>query len=107
MLAIFDVIGAWFHEKNFSGCMLINASAEFSEADNPSHMLCAEHKRLVTEYIKELAVQAKMKEPEILAKQLDLLIEGAIVTAHVEGDKNAAKRAKEMAEVFIGLAVAS
>jgi len=53
MLAIFDVIGAWFHEKNFSGCMFINASAEFSEADNPSHMLCAEHKRLVTEYIKE------------------------------------------------------
>jgi len=105
ILAIFDVIDNWFHEKNFSGCMFINASAEFSEAENPSHMLCAEHKRLVTEYIKELAVQAKMKEPEILAKQLNLLIEGAIVTAHVEGDKKAAERAKEMAGVFIALAI--
>lgn len=101
ILAIFDVIGNWFHEKNFSGCMFINASAEFSKADNPSHMLCAEHKRLVTEYIKELSVQAKMKEPGKLAKQLNLLIEGAIVTAHVEGDKSAAVRAKEIAKMLI------
>jgi len=46
-----------------------------------------------------------MKEPEVLAKKLNQLIEGAIVTAHVEGDKNSAERAKKMAKVFIRLAV--
>jgi AcrR family transcriptional regulator len=103
--ALFDVMGAWFHEKTFSGCMFINAAAEFSQADNPSHIASAEHKRLVRDYIRELAAQAGAKNPEELSKQLNLLIEGAIVEAHVCGNKNSAERAKTMAAVFINLAL--
>mgnify|MGYP003861574769 CR=1 FL=1 len=106
MLAIFDVIGAWFHEKNFSGCMFINASAEFAAADNPHHIISAEHKRLVRSFIQDIATQAKAQNPEELSKQLNLLIEGAIVDAHVSGDKKAAARAKKMAEVFVDMAIA-
>lgn len=105
LLVIFDVIDAWFNDKNFSGCMFINASAEFAETDNPCHVVCAEHKRLVCEYIRELAEQAQAKDAEELSKQLNLLIEGAIVDAYVSGNLDAAKRAKKMAETIIALAV--
>ena len=37
----------------------------------------------------------------MLAKQLNLLLEGAIVDAHVSGNKNSALTAKDMAVVFI------
>ena len=105
LLALFDVVGDWFNEKNFSGCMFINAAAEFSEADNPCHIISAEHKRLVCDYIRGLAAAAGASDPDELAKQINLLIEGAIVDAHVCGNRRAAERAKRMAEVFINLAL--
>lgn len=102
LLAVFDVVGAWFQEKTFSGCMFINAAAEFSNADNPCHIVCAEHKRLVREYIRDLALQAGAVNADELSLQLNLLVEGAIVDAHVNGNKNAAERAKVMAEYILG-----
>lgn len=102
LLSVFDVLNDWFHEHNFSGCMFINASAEFAETGNANHILCAEHKRLVREYVKELAVVAGIADAEELSKQLNILMEGAIVDAYVTGDLEAAKRAKGMARVIIG-----
>ncbi|MCH8846441.1 MAG: TetR/AcrR family transcriptional regulator [Proteobacteria bacterium] len=101
LLSVFDAIGEWLHEKDFAGCMFINASAEYSETNNPSHILCAEHKRLVREYIRDLAVQAEMGNPEELSQQLNLLIEGAIVDAHVSGNKDAADQAKKIALILV------
>lgn len=104
LLAIFDAHDSWFNEEEFSGCMFINAAAEFSPQDDPSHILSAEHKRSMREYLGGLALAANAKEPQHLASQLNLLLEGAIVDAHVSGNKNAAKLAKSMAEVFVAQA---
>ena len=41
LLSVFDFLADWFAEEGFSGCMFINASAEFAEPDNPSHMISA------------------------------------------------------------------
>lgn len=101
LLSVFDAIGEWMQEKKFAGCMFINASAEYSDADSPSHILCAEHKRLVRDYICELAIKAEMNNPEELAQQLNILIEGAIVDAHVSGNKAAANQAKKIAAILV------
>lgn len=106
LLAIFDAHEAWFREGDFSGCMFINAAAEFSSQDDPGHKVCAEHKRLLREYLKSLAEQAGAADPEALAAQLNLLLEGAIVEAHVSGNKHAAGFAKSMAAVFVERALA-
>ena len=106
LLSIFDAHDAWFREKTFSGCMFINASAEFSAQDDPCHVICAEHKRLVRDYIQELAQQAGASNPRGLARQLNLLLEGAIVEAYVSGNEDAAQVAKSMAKVFVDQACA-
>ena len=67
----------------------------------PNHIACAEHKRLVRHYIRELADPAGARDPDALAMQLNLLLEGAIVEAHVSGNKQAAKLAGSMAPVFV------
>jgi AcrR family transcriptional regulator len=99
--AIFDAANEWFNDKDFCGCMFINASAEFTDADNPCHIVAAEHMRLMKDYIKGLAEKADAKNPNELAEQLFLLMVGATVKAHVSGDKSAALKAKKMAKVFI------
>jgi AcrR family transcriptional regulator len=107
LLTIFDAHYLWFQEKEFSGCMFINASAEFSSHDDPCHVISAEHKRLVRDYISGQAEQAGVKDSDLLAKQLSLLLEGAIVDAHVSGNKESALMAKSMAAVFVEKALAS
>lgn len=99
--AVFETIDEWFNSKNFSGCMFINASAEFPKQENPCHIVCAEHKRLMFDYICELAKNAGAKNPDALSEELIFLIEGATVQAHVCGDKKAGMKAKEMAQLFI------
>lgn len=101
LLALFDALEAWFREKDFCGCMFINASAEFSSQDDPNHIISAEHKRLIRGYIQELAELAGARNPGVLASQLNLLLEGAIVEAHVSGNKQAAKLARSMAVLFV------
>ena len=105
LLTIFDAHEAWFEEKDFSGCMFINASAEYSVKEDPNHVICAEHKRLVREYVRDLAIQAGAKDPDTLSAQLNLLLEGAIVEAHVSGHITSARLARRMAEVFVNLAI--
>lgn len=101
LLSIFDAHDAWFQEKSFSGCMFINAAAEFASPDGPAHIVCVEHKRLVRSYINDLAEEAGAKYPELLAQQLNLLIEGAIVEVYVSGNLDAAIMAKKMAVLFV------
>lgn len=105
LFAAFDALAEWFREPDFSGCMFINAAAEFGRAEDPIHAACAEHKRLILGYLEELAVAAGAAEPEELADGLMLLMEGAIVMCHVAGDAEAAAKAKRAGAVLITAAL--
>jgi AcrR family transcriptional regulator len=101
LLAIFDALEEWFRGRDFSGCMFINASAEFAPFDNPIHSAAAEHKRLILSYVHELASAAGAKDPDALAQGLMLLMEGAIVMAYVAGQPDAARQARKAAEILV------
>jgi AcrR family transcriptional regulator len=112
LLAVFDFHAAWFAEKGFSGCMFINAAGEFADPDCQIRRVVAEHKRELARYLGELCVQAGLAEPESLAAQLAMLLEGATVVAHsvcqVEGAGDAVRapgeRAKQAARTLIDAA---
>jgi len=103
LLAVFDYHENWFTGKDFCGCMFINASAEFSDPASAPRLVAAEHKRSVVRYLVDLAKQAGLADPQAVADQLNILIEGSIVTAQVVGqvednDPGApARLAKQMA----------
>ena len=101
LLAIFDALEEWFSGKDYSGCMFINASAEFAHPENPIHMAAGEHKNLILNYLRQLTRTAGAKEPEEIADGLMLLMEGAIVMSYVAGDRRAAARAKNAAKTLI------
>lgn len=110
LLAVFDFHENWFTGKEFCGCMFINASAEFSSADSAPRRLASEHKQEIVRYLKGLCEAAELDDPSNVAEQLNILLEGAIVTARVVGqvadggtDPGAsARRAKEMAHSLLG-----
>ena len=105
LLALFDVLDTWFKAKAtappFFGCTFINAAAEFSDPDDPVHRQAADHKAKLCAYVTELATAAGADEPEPLARDLLLLMDGAIVGAQVTGDRDAALRAKALAAIVL------
>ena len=62
-------------------------------------------KKLIYNYIHKLANKAGAKDPEELAQQINLLAEGAIVSANVGGDKDSAKKAQKIAKILVKLAL--
>jgi len=101
LVLLFDILDAWFTEPDFSGCMFINAAAEYAAADEPIHAAAAEHKRLFAAYLRSQATAAGARDPDELTDQLVLLMEGAITTAHVSGPGRVAARAREVAELLV------
>ena len=105
LLAVFDVLDAWFKAEPtappFFGCTFINAAAEFSDPDDPVHRQAADHKAKLCAYVSELATAAGADEPEALARDLLLLMDGAIVGAQVTGDRDAALRARALAAIVL------
>jgi len=112
VLAVFDYHEQWFTRNDFRGCMFINASAEFSDPACAIRRAAAEHKREVVRYLTGLCRECGVPRPERVAEQLNILLEGAIVTAHVvgqvqEGDSDmgaSARLAREMAEAILARA---
>ncbi|MDG1707333.1 MAG: TetR/AcrR family transcriptional regulator [Emcibacteraceae bacterium] len=101
LLAIFDALGEWFEEEGFLSCMFIRASCEYLNHEDPIHKASANHKRLLLAYVIGLAEQAGIKNPGVLARQLMLLKEGAIVLAHLQGPTGVSDNAKSAASDLI------
>ncbi|MGH3823975.1 MAG: TetR/AcrR family transcriptional regulator [Pseudonocardiaceae bacterium] len=100
VLAVFDALGDWFAEPGFSGCAFINVAGELHT--NPAlRTIAREHKLALRALLRQAAHDAAVAGADTLADWLMLLVEGAIVTAHVEGDTHAAAQARSAATALI------
>lgn len=97
LIAMFDALEEWFDEPGFKGCMFIKASSEFLDVSSPIHKQSADHKRMLEAHMTDLARQAGLRDPETVVRQLLLLKEGAIVTAHLGHTEYPARDAKAAA----------
>lgn len=105
LLVIFDVLDDWFRSSTFRGCAFINASVELADPQHPGHEAIVAHKRRTRDYLRELAEDAGARDVVGLSEALMLLIEGAVVTALVERDYEAALRARRTARILLAALV--
>lgn len=90
---IFPALKTWFGEERFYGCPFINAVAEHDKDAKQFRNIALKHKKVVLAHIERLAAEMGATEPAVLAHQLALLIDGAIVAAMVSGDPGVADTA--------------
>ena len=90
---IFPALKQWFAEERFYGCPFINAVGEHDKDAKQFRAIALKHKKVVLAHIEKLAGEMGAGEPEMLAHQLALLIDGAIVAAMVTRDPNVADTA--------------
>jgi AcrR family transcriptional regulator len=101
LLAVFDALREWFETPDFRGCAFINAHAELGSSSPAAAEIVASHKQALAEYLARLARSEGAAEPEALARELLLLVDGAIVTASIQQDARVADDAREAAAKLI------
>ncbi len=90
---IFPALKRWFAEERFYGCPFINAVGEHDKDQKQFRNIAMKHKKVVLSHIEHLAGEMGAVEPALLAHQLGLLIDGAIVAAMVSRDPKVADTA--------------
>jgi AcrR family transcriptional regulator len=90
---IFPALKSWFGEERFYGCPFINAVAEHDKDQKQFRNIALKHKKVVLAHIEKLAGEMGAAEPQVLAHQLALLIDGAIVAAMVSRNPDVADTA--------------
>ncbi|MGB3601611.1 MAG: TetR/AcrR family transcriptional regulator [Marinomonas sp.] len=88
---LFHGLNDWFHDKvpeldSFRGCFFINTCAEFSAEDCAISQYCRQHK----EQVRHLIQQALSNQDASFVDLICLLKEGAISSAYVSQDREAA-----------------
>src|SRR5262249_26846490 len=83
------------------GCPLANAAIELPEKDHPARRVIEDCKRGYRAHLIALATAAGLNEPDMLADELNLLLEGARVTAQSVGTDGLGDRVVRMGAAMI------
>lgn len=100
LLAMFDVFDGWFRKPDFEGCSFVNVMLEHGRSAHPVRQAAAQQLAAIRAFIADLAKGAGVRDAEGFARQWQILLKGAIVSAY-EGDQDAARRAREVAAMFL------
>ena len=101
LLSIFDAHRELLVSGGFRGCAYINCAAEFPNRGHPVREAVRRHKAGLRRRLVELATEAGCADPEGLAENLFLLLEGSYVTGALEGDEEVVLRARAVAAGFV------
>jgi AcrR family transcriptional regulator len=101
ILNMFAVLKGWFESEGFRGCAFINTAGEVGDPNDPIRLIAKLHKQKLFDYTLELCEQLNVEQPSVLARQLLILMEGAITVARVMGDYDAADSARDVAQLLL------
>jgi AcrR family transcriptional regulator len=95
--AFFAALKEWFETTGFRGCAFQNAAVELADPDHPGTGFVRGNKERFGEFLRGLVEEAVGKSAAKVAPAVALLVEGAIVTALIQGKPGAADVARDAA----------
>ena len=101
ILAMFDVMHEIMHDPEYHGCIFINAAVEFPQPHHPAHQSARQAKADGIALLADLAERACASDPMALAQEVDMIIEGALITHQVAPDSDSCVIARRAAETLM------
>jgi len=95
--AFFVALKEWFETEDFRGCAFQNATIELANPEHEASQFVRTHKQRFTEIIRGLVEKSVEKGSNKLAQMIYLLVEGAVVTAVIQGSSQPADLARDAA----------
>jgi AcrR family transcriptional regulator len=93
LLAMFDVFDGWFRQPDYEACLFINSLVETHDRTHPIGAAAVRRMENVRLLIRDLAEEAGSQDPDGLSRQIQLVLQGAMIAA-TAGDVDAAVRAR-------------
>ena len=106
LVGIFDALTSASRRPGYHGCAFLNTAAE-SPSGGDVHARTVEHKTVVRAWVADLARRAGASDPDLLARQLTLLLDGGLGAGVLDGDPATAAAAKQAARVLVGASCAA
>ncbi|MGP3977012.1 TetR/AcrR family transcriptional regulator [Streptomyces sp. 8N114] len=101
VLAVFDWLYDWVDGPDFHGCAFINAFGELGADSQGVVDAVRDHKAAVRNYLQDLAHETGASEPEWLAAQLAVLLDGAMSNASITDSPTPARHARSAAKTLL------
>ncbi|MGR9577931.1 TetR/AcrR family transcriptional regulator [Pandoraea sputorum] len=99
----FDALRTWFASDGFHGCAFLNAAGEIGDPASSIRSVSKLHKQRLLDYLSELTTASGLPQPDALAEELLILIDGAISVALVFGGTEAADTAARVARRLLAV----
>jgi AcrR family transcriptional regulator len=99
LLAVFDVLDEWYQSPGYTGCPVVKAVLD-SRTGDPVYAGALNYFSSVRGFLLGLATEARVRDPEALAAQWQILVWGSIIGARAK-DRGAARRAKQLAAAML------
>jgi AcrR family transcriptional regulator len=84
-LAVFDFLATWYEKQGSRGCAFLNAAAELGDGDDAARRAVVAEKRWLADFLAGLVRDAGARDPERVASQLLLLVDGVSGRVVVHG----------------------
>lgn len=95
--AFFAALKDFFESPGFRGCPFQNAAVELADPAHPGTEFVRGHKQRFSEFLQGLIEQSVGTAAAKLAPAVNILVEGAIITAVIQGHPDAADVARDAA----------
>ena len=102
LLAFFAALKAFFESPGFRGCPFQNAAVELADPAHPGTEFVRGHKQRFSEFLRGLVEETVGNVAAKLASAVSILVEGAIITAVIQGKPDAADVARDAALKLVG-----
>jgi AcrR family transcriptional regulator len=100
--AFFAALKEWFEMPGFRGCAFQNAAVELADPAHPGTEFVRGHKQRFSEFLRGLVEETVGKAAVKIAAAVSILVEGAVVTAVIQGKPDAADVARDAALKLVG-----
>ena len=106
LVGMFDALALACRRDGYHGCAFINTAAE-SVAGTDVHARTVEHKRVVRAWVRDLARRADAADPDLLARQITLLLDGGLSAGVLDAAADTPVAARAAARVLVDAACAT
>jgi hypothetical protein len=100
LLVLWDVLEDWLGSEGFQRT-LISGSAELPDPDHPIHAAISANRKLLRRLLEQLATEAGAADPYGLAYQLQILFEGVVVGALIDGRPQVTREARYLTRLAL------
>jgi len=102
---VLEVVMGRTLDRDYRGCPFLNTATEFPDRSLPANSLIRERKLEVNAKLQEIAAAAGVRDPQMLANQLQLIVDGAYAAGQTLGAEGSGRALASTGQVLIAAAL--